>query len=266
MGGHRLCGNYLCHVPALRSKNRPPVREGGFVSSMPDETKLWYNSSRRRACGRRHLEHPGRRAGVRKKGNDDMKQDKQAGGLAGIYQATSRGFGFLVPEDGGGGRTTGSFRPGRRAARGTATGCWPGRRTREGRRAGGAPPGLPPWWSGPTRRSPACWSGTTGGCGSGRTVTGCPAPSRCSPSGRGCGPGIGPPGHDQLRKRQAPAHGYHAGVFGPAGDRESAVAALLYQYEIDREFPDAVMLEAKATPSRWRRAPSPGGWTCGTRW
>ena len=29
-----------------------------------------------------------------------MKQDKQAGGLAGIYQATSRGFGFLVPEDG----------------------------------------------------------------------------------------------------------------------------------------------------------------------
>ncbi|MCI7151789.1 MAG: ribonuclease R, partial [Flavonifractor plautii] len=31
-----------------------------------------------------------------------MKQDKQAGGLAGIYQATSRGFGFLVPEDGGG--------------------------------------------------------------------------------------------------------------------------------------------------------------------
>ena len=70
--------------------------------SMPDETKLWYNSSRRRACGRRHPEHPGRRAGVRKKGNDDMKQDKQAGGLAGIYQATSRGFGFLVPEDGGG--------------------------------------------------------------------------------------------------------------------------------------------------------------------
>ena len=39
---------------------------------------------------------------MRKKGNDDMKQDKQAGGLAGIYQATSRGFGFLVPEDGGG--------------------------------------------------------------------------------------------------------------------------------------------------------------------
>ena len=37
-------------------------------------------------------------------------------------------------------------------------------------------------------------------------------------------------------------------VFGPAGDRASAVAALLYQYEIDREFPDAVMLEAKAAP------------------
>ncbi|UQT50315.1 hypothetical protein M5E87_12930 [Flavonifractor plautii] len=104
------------------------------------------------------------------------------------------------------------------------------------------------------------------GCGSGRTVTGCPAPSRCSPSGRGAGRGSGRRGHDQLRKRQAPAHGYHAGGVRPRRDRESAVAALLYQYEIDREFPDAVMLEAKAAPRRWRRAPSPGGWTCGTRW
>ena len=61
-----------------------------------------------------------------------------------------------------------------------------------------------------------------------------------------------------------PPMGTMRGVFGPAGDRESAVAALLYQYEIDREFPDAVMLEAKAAPRRWRRAPPPGGWTCGT--
>ena len=28
MGGHRLCGNYLCHVPALRS-TKPPSRSGG---------------------------------------------------------------------------------------------------------------------------------------------------------------------------------------------------------------------------------------------
>ncbi|MFQ7856366.1 MAG: hypothetical protein ACLRIS_15765 [Flavonifractor plautii] len=58
-----------------------------------------------------------------------------------------------------------------------------------GRRAGGAPPGLPPWWSGPTRRSPACWSGTTGAVAPAGQVTGCPAPSRCSPSVRGAGDG-----------------------------------------------------------------------------
>ena len=37
-------------------------------------------------------------------------------------------------------------------------------------------------------------------------------------------------------------------VFGPAGDRESAVAALLYQYEIDREFPDAVSSRPRPPP------------------
>lgn len=177
-----------------------------------------------------------------------MKQDKQAGGLAGIYQATSRGFGFLVPEDGGGGQgrlVHSAPGGGRRVARRPGAGPAGGRGREE---AGGAPPGLPPWWSGPTRRSPACWSGTTGGCGSGRTVTGCPAPSRCSPSVRSAGRGPGRRGHDQLRKRQAPAHGYPAEVFGPAGDRASAPWPPCCTSTIDREFPDAVMLEAKAAP------------------
>ena len=33
MGGHRLCGNYLCHVPALRSKKTAlPFGRAVFVS------------------------------------------------------------------------------------------------------------------------------------------------------------------------------------------------------------------------------------------
>ena len=55
--------------------------------------------------------------------------------------------------------------------------------------------------------------------------------------------------------------GYHAGgVRPPPGTGESAVAALLYQYEIDREFPDAVMLEAKATPQSVEESAVAGGW------
>ena len=37
-------------------------------------------------------------------------------------------------------------------------------------------------------------------------------------------------------------------VFGPAGERESAVAAILYQNDISRDFPDAVLAEAQAAP------------------
>ena len=37
-------------------------------------------------------------------------------------------------------------------------------------------------------------------------------------------------------------------VFGPAGDRESAVAAILYQNDIHRDFPAAVEAEAQAAP------------------
>ena len=130
---------------------------------------------------------------MRKKGNDDMKQDKQAGGLAGIYQATSRGFGFLVPEDGGG-REDDWFIPPRAEG-----GAWHGDRVlarpedeggEEGRRRTAR---ITAVVERANKTVTGVRSGTTGGCGSGRTVTGCPAPSRCSPRVRECGPGTGPP-------------------------------------------------------------------------
>ncbi|MFQ9599684.1 MAG: hypothetical protein ACLRZ3_08600 [Flavonifractor plautii] len=122
-----------------------------------------------------------------------MKQDKQAGGLAGIYQATSRGFGFLVPEDGGG-REDDWFIPPRAEG-----GAWHGDRVlarpedeggEEGRRRTARITAVVER-ANKTVTGVLVWHNR--GCGSGRTVTGCPAPSRCSPSGRGCGPGIGPP-------------------------------------------------------------------------
>lgn len=186
---------------------------------------------------------------MRKKGNDDMKQDKQAGGLAGIYQATSRGFGFLVPEDGGG-REDDWFIPPRAEG-----GAWHGDRVlarpedeggEEGRRR--------------TARITAVVERAN------KTVTGVlvrhnrglwlrpdsdrlPGPIQVLTKRKGVRAGDrAAVAMTSFGSAKHPPMGTMRGVFGPAGDRESAVAALLYQYEIDREFPDAVMLEAKATP------------------
>ena len=186
---------------------------------------------------------------MRKKGNDDMKQDKQAGGLAGIYQATSRGFGFLVPEDGGG-REDDWFIPPRAEG-----GAWHGDRVlarpedeggEEGRRR--------------TARITAVVERAN------KTVTGVlvrhnrglwlrpdsdrlPGPIQVLTKRKGVRAGDrAAVAMTSFGSAKHPPMGTMREVFGPAGDRESAVAALLYQYEIDREFPDAVMLEAKATP------------------
>lgn len=186
---------------------------------------------------------------MRKKGNDDMKQDKQAGGLAGIYQATSRGFGFLVPEDGGG-REDDWFIPPRAEG-----GAWHGDRVlarpedeggEEGRRR--------------TARITAVVELAN------KTVTGVlvrhnrglwlrpdsdrlPGPIQVLTKRKGVRAGDrAAVAMTSFGSAKHPPMGTMREVFGPAGDRESAVAALLYQYEIDREFPDAVMLEAKATP------------------
>ena len=186
---------------------------------------------------------------MRKKGNDDMKQDKQAGGLAGIYQATSRGFGFLVPEDGGG-REDDWFIPPRAEG-----GAWHGDRVlarpedeggEEGRRR--------------TARITAVVERAN------KTVTGVlvrhnrglwlrtdsdrlPSPIQVLTKRKGVRAGDrAAVAMTSFGSAKHPPMGTLREVFGPAGDRESAVAALLYQYEIDREFPDAVMLEAKAAP------------------
>ena len=202
-----------------------------------------------------------------KEGNDDMKQDKQAGGLAGIYQATSRGFGFLVPEDGGG-REDDWFIPPRAEG-----GAWHGDRVlarpedeggEEGRRR--------------TARITAVVERAN------KTVTGVlvrhnrglwlrpdsdrlPGPIQVLTKRKGVRAGDrAAVAMTSFGSAKHPPMGTMRGVFGPAGDRESAVAALLYQYEIDREFPDAVMLEAKATPQSVEESAVAGGWTCGTRW
>ena len=47
-------------------------------------------------------------------------------------------------------------------------------------------------------------------------------------------------------------------VFGPAGERESAVAAILYQNDISRDFPDAVLAEAMAAPQTVEEAAKAG--------
>lgn len=178
-----------------------------------------------------------------------MKQDKQAGGLAGIYQATSRGFGFLVPEDGGG-REDDWFIPPRAEG-----GAWHGDRVlarpedeggEEGRRR--------------TARITAVVERAN------KTVTGVlvrhnwglwlrpdsdrlPSPIQVLTKRKGVRAGDrAAVAMTSFGSAKHPPMGTLREVFGPAGDRASAVAALLYQYEIDREFPDAVMLEAKAAP------------------
>ena len=165
---------------------------------------------------------------MRKKGNDDMKQDKQAGGLAGIYQATSRGFGFLVPEDGGG-REDDWFIPPRAEG-----GAWHGDRVlarpedeggEEGRRR--------------TARITAVVERAN------KTVTGVlvrhnrglwlrtdsdrlPSPIQVLTKRKGVRAGDrAAVAMTSFGSAKHPPMGTLREVFGPAGDRESAVAALL---------------------------------------
>lgn len=131
---------------------------------------------------------------MRKKGNDDMKQDKQAGGLAGIYQATSRGFGFLVPEDGGG-REDDWFIPPRAEG-----GAWHGDRVlarpedeggEEGRRRTARITAV-------VERANKTVTGVLvrhqpGAVAPARTVTGCPGPIQVLTKRKGVRAGTGPP-------------------------------------------------------------------------
>ena len=177
-----------------------------------------------------------------------MRKDKQPGGIAGTYQATSRGFGFVTPEDGKG-REDDWFIPPR-----SDGGAWHGDRVRiqpleeeeEGRRRSARVTAV-------TERA-------------NRTVTGVlskhdralwlqpdneklPGPIQVLTKRRNVHVGDrAAVAVTSFGSSKLPPMGTLREVFGPAGERESAVAAILYQNDISRDFPDAVLAEAQAAP------------------
>ena len=143
-----------------------------------------------------------------------MKQDKQAGGLPESIRPPAGGFGLLVPEDGGaGGRLVHSSAPGGgRRGHGDRVLARP---EDEGGRAGGAPPGLPPWWSGPKdghRRAGPAQLGLWLRPDSDRL----PSPIQVLTKRKGVRAGDrAAVAMTSFRKRQAPAHGYLCGGVRP---------------------------------------------------
>ena len=177
-----------------------------------------------------------------------MRKDKQPGGIAGTYQATSRGFGFVTPEDGKG-REDDWFIPPR-----SDGGAWHGDKVRiqpleeeeEGRRRSARVTAV-------TERA-------------NRTVAGVlskhdralwlqpdneklPGPIQVLTKRRNVHVGDrAAVAVTSFGSSKLPPMGTLREVFGPAGERESAVAAILYQNDISRDFPDAVLAEAQAAP------------------
>ena len=175
-------------------------------------------------------------------------RDKQAGEITGIYQATSRGFGFVTPEDGKS-REDDWFIPPR-----SDGGAWHGDRVRiqlleeegEGRRR--------------SARVSAVMERAN------KTVTGVlsrhnrelwlqpdndrlPGPIQVLTKRRNVRAGDrAAVAMTSFGSAKLPPMGTLREVFGPAGERESAVAAILYQNGISRDFPDAVLAEAQAAP------------------
>lgn len=178
-----------------------------------------------------------------------MKQEKGVGEVTGVYQATSRGFGFVTPE-GATGREQDYFIPPRAEG-----GAWNGDKVKicpeEGpvesgarrtarvtavlERANKTVTGVLSkhnrelWLKPDSDRLPGAIQVVT-------KRRGVRAGDRAAVAIVSFGGGKRPP-MGTLRE-----------VFGPAGDRASSVAALLYQYEIHPEFPDAVQAEAQAAP------------------
>ena len=177
-----------------------------------------------------------------------MRKDKQPGGIAGTYQATSRGFGFVTPEDGKG-REDDWFIPPR-----SDGGAWHGDRVRI----------QPLEEEGEGRRRSARVTAVTERAN--RTVTGVlskhdralwlqpdneklPGPIQVLTKRRNVHVGDrAAVAVTSFGSSKLPPMGTLREVFGPAGERESAVAAILYQNDISRDFPDAVLAEAQAAP------------------
>ena len=169
---------------------------------------------------------------------------RPAGTVEGIYQATSRGFGFLVSEEGG----EDCFIPPR-----SEGGAWHGDRVlalpgraEEGNRRTAAVTAVLEWanrtvigtlkkrgreiWLTPDSDKLPGPIRVVGGTRGGR------AGDRAAVSMTSYG-----------SARHAPM-GTLKEVFGPANTRASAVAAILYQYGIDREFPAPVQEAAALAP------------------
>ena len=177
-----------------------------------------------------------------------MKQEKKRGQIAGTYQATSRGFGFLVPEDGKS-REDDWFVPPRAEG-----GAWHGDKVNAEPYQDGR---------GGDRRTARIVAVTER---ANKTVTGVlrrqdhalwlqpdddrlPGPIQVLTKRRGVRAGDkAAVAMTSFGNAKHPPMGTLREIFGPAGDRQSAVAAILYHYEIDREFPAAVLAEAQAAP------------------
>ena len=185
-------------------------------------------------------------------------RDKQAGEITGIYQATSRGFGFVTPEDGKS-REDDWFIPPR-----SDGGAWHGDQVRiqpvEEEEEG--------------RRRTARVTAVTGRAN--KTVTGIlsrhnrelwlqpdndklPGPIQVLTKRRNVRAGDrAAVAMTSFGSAKLPPMGTLREVFGPAGERESAVAAILYQNDISRDFPDAVLAEAMAAPQTVEEAAKAG--------
>lgn len=178
-----------------------------------------------------------------------MAQKREENTITGVFQGTSRGFGFVVPE-GGGDRSADYFIPPRATG-----GAW------NGDKVAVLPDRADPFEG--DRRSGRVVSVLER---ANRTVTGTlrrferelwlqpdsdklPGPIKLTGKSRGLRSG---------EKAAVEVRSYGGGgkpplgslreTFGKAGTREAATAAILYNYEIDRAFPANVLEQAEAAP------------------
>ena len=169
--------------------------------------------------------------------------------ITGVFQGTSRGFGFLVPEDGKS-REDDYFIPPRATG-----GAW------DGDKVQASPDPETPWEEGRrtatvvrvTERANRFVTGTVEKLG--RELWMRPdsdkLPGPIKISGKAKGVRIGEKIAVEMLgygTAKTPPMGALRETFGPAGNRESSTAAILYHYEIDPEFPPAVLDAAARAP------------------
>lgn len=190
-----------------------------------------------------------------------MKQElrKVATDVTGTYQATSRGFGFLVPEDGNG-RGDDYFVPPRAEG-----GAW------HGDKVTARPEKVR------TVAGERCSAKITAVLErANKVVTGSlrkhnrelwvqpdsdKLPGPIMVVGKGRGARVGDKvavAMSSFGSAKHPPMGTLKEVFGRDGSREAATAAILYNYEIDPLFPDAVLVAAQSAPAQVEAEACPG--------